>query len=277
MNTTGQDRATAFMLFSLQYSTYHGYISSSICVFGVVSNILNIIVLTRRHMISPTNLILTALALADVMTMSVYLVYALYFYVFTFPRDVYGHSKGWMYFVVVNNLVVITCHNMAMWLTVSLAVFRYIFVCHHVVANQLCSLERAKLTIGIVVIATILLCVPNYFLYQVYALNETNPNTTGYWMTYSKLAEEHEIFKSITFWIYGVIIKIAPCVLLTILSACIIWAMHEASKRRQRLLQQAGRHNEEMSAEHNRTTMMLVAVVLFFCDYRIPTRDFSWN
>ncbi|XP_063438351.1 G-protein coupled receptor dmsr-1-like [Mytilus trossulus] len=259
-----------FVVFSEKYSQYHGYISSFICLFGVVSNILNIIVLTRKHMISPTNLILTALALADVMTMSVYLVYALYLYVFTLPRDTYGHSKGWMYFVVVNNLVVITCHNMAMWLTVSLAVFRYIFVCHHVVANQLCSLERAKLTIGIVVVVTILLCIPNYFMYRVYELAEYQPNYTGYWIDLSLFAQSHSLYQPITFWIYGVIIKIAPCVLLTILSACIICAMHEASKRRQRLLQQAGRHNEETSAEHNRTTMMLVAVVLFFVITEFP-------
>jgi amino acid permease len=84
---------------------------------------------------------------------------------------------------------------MAMWLTVSLAVFRYIFVCHHVVANQLCSLERAKLTVGIVVIATILLCIPNYFMYRVYALNEYNPNYTGYWVELSQFAQEHRLYQ----------------------------------------------------------------------------------
>lgn len=256
-----------FTIFSEQYSKYHGYICSSICIFGLVANILNIIVLTRKHMITPTNLILTALALADVMTMSVYLVYALYLYVFTIPIDTYGHSKGWMYFVVVNNHVVITCHNMAMWLTVSLAVFRYIFVCHHVVASHLCSLERAKLTILIVVGATILLCIPNYFMYKV---TEIQSNTSFYWIDFSDFAKKHELYKSITFWIYGVIIKIAPCVLLTILSGCLIMTMHEASKRRQRLLQHAGRHNEETSAEHNRTTMMLVTVVLFFVITEFP-------
>jgi hypothetical protein len=107
-------------------------------------------------------------------------------------------------------------------------------------------------------------------MYRVYALNEYNPNYTGYWVELSQFAQEHRLYQPITFWIYGVIIKIAPCVLLTILSSCIIIAMHEASKRRQRLLQQAGRHNEEMSAEHNRTTMMLVTVVLFFVITEFP-------
>ncbi|XP_069142004.1 G-protein coupled receptor dmsr-1-like [Argopecten irradians] len=255
--------------FMRQYSQYHGYISAVICVFGVVSNILNIIVLMQRHMITPTNYILIALAISDVLTMSFYLVYAIYFYCYAIPFTNYGHSEGWIYFVCINILVVITCHNMAMWLTVSLAVFRYIFVCHHVVANQLCSLQRAKITIAIVMITTIITCTPNYFLYKVVDMKIVN-NGTGYWVMQSDFASNNIYFQPITFWIYGVIIKIAPCVLLVILSACIIYKMNEASKRRQRLLQQSGRHNEEALAEHNRTTMMLVAVVLFFVLTEFP-------
>ena len=266
--------------FNMHYGYYHGYVSSFICIFGVISNIMNMIVLTRRHMLTPTNCILTALALADMVTMGVYLVYAVYFYIITHPVAEYKHSEGWMYFVCINNLTVITCHNMAMWLTVSLAVFRYIFVCHHVVANQLCSLARAKLTIIIVVVATMVVCIPNFFLYRVYNLIEEtvenpsvkdlNNKTFGYWIGYSRIVLEHELYQPVTFWIYGVIIKIAPCVLLTILSTCIIYAMHQASKRRKRLLQQSGRHGEEVSAEHNRTTIMLVTVVLFFVITEFP-------
>lgn len=270
-NAITQPPDPGFQEFSEQYSNYHGYVSGAICIFGVISNILNIIVLTRRHMISPTNSILTALAIADALTMGIYLIYAIYFYIITKPYVDHGHTKGWMYFVCVTNLVVITCHNISLWLTVSLAVFRYIFVCHHVIANQLCSLERAKITIVIVMVATVITCSPNYFMYRVYNLKEKNINYTGfYWIGKSAFADEHAIYQPITFWIYGVIIKIAPCVLLTILSLCIISAMREASKRRQRLLQQCGRQTEEASAEHNRTTMMLIAVVLFFVITEFP-------
>lgn len=271
---------TSFLQFNRNYMKYHGYISSIICLFGVISNIVNIIVLTRRHMVTPTNCILTALAITDMVTMSIYFVYAVYFYIITQPLDRYQHTEGWMYFIIVNNLAVITCHNMAMWLTVSLAVFRYIFVCHHVVANQWCSLARAKLTIILIVVVSIVLCVPNYFLYQVkdlsdfYKLDDNatqNLTVSGYWIEKSDLVQNNPLYQPITFWIYGVIIKIAPCILLTILSTLIIMTMHQASVRRKRLLSQSNsRHNEEMSAEHNRTTMMLVMVVLFFVVTEFP-------
>ncbi|CAG2177608.1 unnamed protein product [Oppiella nova] len=44
------------------YLPIHGWISVFVCLFGIIANILNIIVLTRKEMISPTNAILTGLA-----------------------------------------------------------------------------------------------------------------------------------------------------------------------------------------------------------------------
>lgn len=166
--------------------------------------------------------------------------------------------------------------------SIHILIDRYIFVCHHVVANQWCSLNRAKLTIFIIVVVSIILCVPNYFLYQVKNLKEfyqpeingtrnLTDSLNGYWIEKSDLVRDSPLYQPITFWIYGVIIKIAPCILLTILSTLIIMTMHQASIRRKRLLSQSNsRHNEEMSAEHNRTTMMLVMVVLFFVVTEFP-------
>ncbi|XP_052779502.1 G-protein coupled receptor dmsr-1-like [Mya arenaria] len=261
---------TAMHTFYKNYGRVHGYVSNVVCIFGVVSNILNVIVLTRRHMITPTNCILTALAIADFLTMLTYLVYATYFYIAKEPKWEVDHSQGWMYFILVHNHFIITCHNMAMWFTVSLAVFRYIFVCHHVIGNRLCSLNRAILTISIIVIATTFVCIPNYFLYKVVTLKEMGVNLSGYWIVDSDIVKEHNFFKVSIFWFFGVIMKVAPCILLTLLSSMIILTMHQASKRRVRLLQQTRSSDHDVNHEHNRTTWMLVSVVLFFVITEMP-------
>lgn len=59
----------------------HGYFALVVCVFGIISNILNIIVLTRKHMHSPVNFILAALAIADILTMTPYPAMAVYLYI----------------------------------------------------------------------------------------------------------------------------------------------------------------------------------------------------
>ncbi|ESO95643.1 hypothetical protein LOTGIDRAFT_160192 [Lottia gigantea] len=259
--------------FAITYGNIHGYFSIVVCIFGIISNILNIVVLTRKHMSSPTNYILTALAIADMLTMSTYPIMACYLYIISRPDcDGTNHSKEWMYFILFHNLFIVTCHNMAMWLTVSLAVFRYIFVCQHAMAMVMCSLARARVTVMAIVGATILICLPNYLMYTVIDYGKSNNMTSCFWVVSSEIAVRYPAYEMFVRWLFGVVIKILPCILLTVLSTLIIIAMHEAKKRRSRLLGMVNRasDHDNASSEHNRTTMMLVLVVLTFVITELP-------
>ncbi len=68
-STAVVDEDTALKWFSAKYQGIHGYVSIVVCVFGIVLNIMNIVVLTQKNMITSTNYILTALAIADMFTM----------------------------------------------------------------------------------------------------------------------------------------------------------------------------------------------------------------
>ncbi|XP_052261337.1 sex peptide receptor-like [Dreissena polymorpha] len=159
---------------------------------------------------------------------------------------------------------------MAMWLTVSLAVFRYIFVCHHGIVNRLCSLQRALLTIKIIVIANAIVCIPDIFLYRVVKPTDFGLNISGYVIANSRLVVKHNFYKTFNYWFFAVIMKVVPCILLTLLSAIVILAMHQASKRRVRLLQQTRPSDHNVNRKHNRTTWMLVSVVLFSVITEMP-------
>ena len=107
------------------YLRYHGYLASVVCIFGIIANTLNIIVLTRPNMISSTNCILTGLAVSDGLTMAAYLPFALRFYVlygidFNPERNSYA-AVNYMLFFACFSVVV---HSVSIWLTVALAVFR---------------------------------------------------------------------------------------------------------------------------------------------------------
>ena len=245
------------------YQGFHGYVSITVCIFGVIFNIMTVVVLTQKTMITSTNTILTALAIADMMTMTSYLPYALYFYCLTKPEPKYKHPQGWIIYLLFNTNFIITVHTIAMWLTVALAVFRYIVVCHHTLGPKLCNLKRAQLTIAAVFVATVIFCIPNYVLYY-----PTKWESGGYWFTVNSFV--HEFHKVFNFWLYGVVLKVAPCVLLTILSSLLIHAMTVAEGKRRRLKNQGKRAESERTSEHNRTTAMLVAVVLCFVVTELP-------
>lgn len=86
------------------YRDIHGYTSLVVCVFGALANILNLIVLTRKEMINPTNAILTGLALADLLNMVEYIPFAIYMN-FLPDESTGGQRKtyGWAIFVLIHS------------------------------------------------------------------------------------------------------------------------------------------------------------------------------
>lgn len=56
----GSNDVTLLIRFALKYSRYHGYISVVVCVLGMICSLLVIAVLTRRHMLTSSNYMLTA-------------------------------------------------------------------------------------------------------------------------------------------------------------------------------------------------------------------------
>ncbi|KAK3915630.1 Thyrotropin-releasing hormone receptor [Frankliniella fusca] len=90
---------TGLEWFSARYRGAHGVISLLVCLFGSVANGLNIAVLTRREMASPTNAILTGLAVADLLVMLEYIPFALHMYLLSRP-PAEKYSYPWTVFVL---------------------------------------------------------------------------------------------------------------------------------------------------------------------------------
>ena len=51
------------------FSSVQGYLSLIVCVFGISTNIINVTVLARNDMRTPSNALLTWLAVSDILTM----------------------------------------------------------------------------------------------------------------------------------------------------------------------------------------------------------------
>jgi len=192
---------TPLMQFSVWYQRIHGYLSLVACTFGSTSNAMNIAVLTRRALISPTNLLLTALAVADLLTMAFYIPYAAYFYCYARPDEHGRHPASWIRYLLFNQAFNITAHTIAMWLTVSLAVFRYFAVCHPTVGSRVCTLRRARIAIAAVVMSTVVFCSPNYTMFRV-----VPQSGGGFWFFTRPFMTEN--LMNLNFWIFGVVLKV---------------------------------------------------------------------
>lgn len=294
--------------YSNEYAKVHGYISLIVCQFGSVANVINIAVLSRKEMRSPTNAILTGLAIADLLVMLDYIPYACHVYLTSDDHpDSYRFSYGWTSFVLFHSLFSQVCHTISICLTLILAIWRYIAVAVPHRNKQLCNTRRTLWALFLAYVTCPLVCMPLYFAIGVHDRHEyidqlgkriskselnntlTYNTTTLYYVQFNKWAlRDGELHKKMNFWIYSVVIKLFPCVTLTILSTRLIIALMDTKKRRNNLLGSVIplKQREEarmimakpkksvklMDKERqtDRTTRMLLAVLLLFLLTEFP-------
>ena len=59
MTCNGQANVTSLQSFGDCYWHLHGYVSLALCIYGLITNIINITILTKKSMINPINCLLT--------------------------------------------------------------------------------------------------------------------------------------------------------------------------------------------------------------------------
>ena len=279
------------------YKPIHGYLAAIVCVFGVIANILNIVVLTRKNMQTSTNVILTGLAISDALTMAAYFPWVIVMYVvhgteISPHRDTHGTAVFQMSYAIFSVVV----HTISIWLTVTLAVFRYVFIRFPRKGARYCNIDKAKLAVVIVVIVVTIVCIPNSVSYRImstvdlYTDKDGNPyNGTVYYVMPKTETEFERMFTNLNFWIQALLIKLIPCFLLTVFSILLITTMRDAEKRRKKLLNNipisdaesgaassgGGNSRKIKKSRSNRTTKMLLTVVILFLITETPQGVFS--
>ncbi len=261
--------------FSESYIHYHGYLAAIICIWGIAANLANIVVLTRKNMLSSTNMILMWLAVADLMTMTSYFPVSIHFYILRNPVLAFPSSDSihWIRFMLFHINFSVVSHTIAIWLTITLAIFRYLFICYPTRGCDLCSLERSKLAIALVYASVSIICIPNMVLYTGIQTEHTVNQTYSYkyWnLGESSVGLANPFLTTTNYWIQAFLIKLIPCVLLVVLTILLIIAMTRANKRRMKLKSKGKKDESDRAREHNRTTGMLLAIVGFFLLTELP-------
>ncbi|KAJ8681200.1 hypothetical protein QAD02_016987 [Eretmocerus hayati] len=281
---------------------FHGWISLIVCLFGLISNGLNVVVLTRREMRSPTNVILTGLAVTDMMLMTEYLPYAIHSYLYKRPKQE-TFTYSWAVFVLFHSYFGQVFHTISICLTVTLAVWRYIAVAHPQRNRDWCSYKRTKWAIIAAYTFCPLLCLPLYLTTQMVSrsvtMNSTvtaSQNVTLYYVTLMTDGKDDGMPR-VNMWVYSVVIKLIPCAALTYFSYKLILALIAARKRRDKLtasgikieileLSSVLEERDKMGCKRkrrasklmqidkekqtDRTTKMLLAVLLLFLVTELP-------
>ncbi|XP_068629939.1 G-protein coupled receptor dmsr-1-like [Battus philenor] len=293
--------------FQRMYIKVHGYIALIICLLGSVANSVNIAVLSRKEMVSSTNSILTALAVADLLVMLDYIPLALHIYT-KIGSELHKNSYGWAVFVYFHSIFSQTFHTISIWLTITLAVWRFIAIKFPQKNRILCNKRNTNIAIALAYVICPIMCLPIYFAMNIqeipdthskennrtYDIKESSMNTShSYDPKYAISMTNNENLLTAIFWIYSVFLKLIPCVVLSILSVCLIIKMKSSDRRRQKLLKKSAlstsegektRLNDDSSGAKkgsnvggrtDRTTRMLVALLGLFLATELPQALFG--
>ncbi|CAF1023578.1 unnamed protein product [Rotaria sp. Silwood1] len=284
------DSNNSLVRYKTLYRNYHGIISSFVCIFGLTCNLFNIIVLTRPLMRSSTNIILTSLAISDLIKMLFVLPAAILFYCLQISErksepDFSSHFQ--VTFYMIQMLVALTLHCISTWLTVLLAAFRYLFLSCRTLQAYVSRPDRALMGVSIVVIVSTILCIPSYIEH---CIVENLINDTLLLKNYTKILpsyrfEETRLSKYLSlretvFVLHSVMFKLIPCILLLVFSFLLIHQLRIALAKTEKVQKHTilsnnvtnngrirGRKREK---ENRRTTLMLVIVCILFLITELP-------
>ncbi|XP_064633690.1 sex peptide receptor-like [Lineus longissimus] len=256
-----------------------GIASPIVILLTVILNILTMIVLCKTSMRSPTNVILLAMAAADMFTG----LSQLPWYLFAFHEDRFTEYPpfGWcvMYYYV--SIVAGTCfHTASIMLNVMLAIHRYIGICHHRRAKTWCGYRPVFIGITLITILSILPHVVKYLdlmIIETDAISKTDLHLTPAdsdsvsTCMFTHRAGFQTIYHiQIYFWMRAILIQLLPCFILVIVNGLLIRTVVRSYWYRIRLT--SGNRSASIKDLHEtrRVTVMLVVIITFFLATEIP-------
>ncbi|CAL7949916.1 unnamed protein product [Xylocopa violacea] len=266
---------------AIEYKNYHGYVALVVCLFGTLANMLNIIVLTRKDMAAaPINRILTGLATADMLVMLEYIPFAIYKYIILPKRKIFPY--GLAVFVLFHMHFTQLLHTISIAITLTLAVWRYIAI-RFPQYNVWCTAARCRTALCSSFLAPFVACAPSFF---VFGIRKRTMNANGtmevVYTVDADYSQHKDFFYQLNFWVLGVVVKLLPCVILTVISCWLIKALYRAKGRKQALKNYnqcantfvgnglVPKRPSKSEKRADRTTKMLVAVLLLFLVTEIP-------
>ncbi|CAJ0582643.1 unnamed protein product, partial [Mesorhabditis spiculigera] len=269
------------------YAPIHGYLCLGLCVFGMLTNLVHVAVLSRPTMRnSAVNCLLTAVAVCDLGTMCTYLIYLCHFVVFKGNKCNPTFTHGWMQFLLWHVVLSITLHSTSLWLAVAMAFVRRMTLR---VAQLNSKWQRPAMAwkVSLAIYGAVFaLCAPNILVHDIAEYTQhvwKPPARCGYSENYtekvytfsvSRLATSNNcrIFKA-NIWMIGIVFKVIPCILLFLLSIGLMMKLRDAERNRRKLTSCSSSSSyagSKQSAKTDRTTLMLVVILIVFLITELP-------
>ncbi|CAB3399771.1 unnamed protein product [Caenorhabditis bovis] len=261
----------------------YGQIFPVLVLLAVLANMAVALVLSKKHMVTPTNVVLKYMAIAELLVGLVPLPWTLFFFTLGNFKKLHRLELWWCYLQKYSmDVFPPVFHNIAMWLTVLLAAQRYISISYPLHSRATCSVRNVRYATFIIATISLFCGLPKSFDY-VYETIDGWIFMHGNWkhtrscvMIQTSLLDlmGQTVFFNIYFWTRALGFIILPSVSLVILNVLLIRGIRKAQKRKLRLLREKRSEEAARQRDSNSTSLMLVAIVSIFLIVNLPQAAF---
>lgn len=247
---------TDFVLFCESQSTeYYVYLCvyTPIVLIGMLFNGCNIFVLANSTFkgCGPTFTFLTAMAVADLLCLIISCPFGMTQCILS--EDNFQSFSTHMYEIYIFMPMANTFATASVWITMTVAIERYISVNHISLAGKICTKKYARVALVIIFILSFILHIPFFLFYKV----EDGDTILYTEFAYSKEAEVYD-------WIRTFLAKYIPIVILVIFNLLLLYCVYQATKKRQNMgvvSKEAAQHRQQ---QQNKCTAMLLGITVTF-------------
>jgi len=237
-----------------------GYIGMVLSLFGIVGNIITLLVLISPSMrTTSTNIYLTALSCSNILFLLIFIPSYSMRYLIGYPLYI-TNQPPFAFEILLTRLPTTPIYNTILlsiiYLTIAVSMDRLILVKFPLKAKQILTKRTTLITILLIYIFAIVYCIP-YWLEQKY-----DPINKRCYLT--KIGKK--IHKYIRIYIYIPVVYLIPFVTLTCINITIIQSL-VAKKRRKKSL--GAKTNKKKQGDYH-ITLMLVTVIIVFVICQLP-------
>ncbi|XP_065204509.1 sex peptide receptor-related protein 2-like [Planococcus citri] len=260
---------------SCEIFNYYGdnisrYVNISICFVGVILNLFNILVFTRKNMMSSANLIFTHLSVVDLLFLFSTIPFT-WIKDFQYSIDDVDH-RTYTHAVIYSRCQDLThvLNYMSAFLTVMLAIWRYIAVAHPLKERSWCDMKTTRNVVIAVYISSVLLNIPYWFTSNIttFYTDDGEPWYYPFPVVRGSMAD-------ISYLTTAVLEQLLPSVALPIFSFKLIVVLLRKSNNVQLQTSSSSIRNNtrnlRMKQQTDRSIIITLVVVASFLIVRLPT------
>lgn len=240
-------------------------VNPSLCIIGLIGNLLNIVVLSRgrmqeamsRGIEKSSRLGLMGLAVTDMFCCAGSFMYT----ISGQERALFVGADPRIYVLQYGPYFLNACMKASTWLTVILAVERYVAICHPLKARYMVNVRTTRVAICLTFLLTCTLALPTIWTFDVWHFSCNNSNEYHIIDEGLLIQHRHRLLRNAFTYFWAVIGFLIPAAILAYCNIRLIRALRE-SFRMGRMYRANFRSSSE--AASNRLTLTLISIVCMF-------------